>query len=147
MKSVYIFFLLLISDSYSVYAEIYKWTDEHGIVHYTDKSVKNSEQMNISIDDEPGQTTKSEDRAEQRRKLVDAMEEDRKEKEKLKKEEQQQARSLKRKCQWARDQLRSYQTAGSLYNLDKDGKRVHLSDQDRQKVTSKLKAQIQKYCN
>ena len=89
---------------------------------------------------------KKDNRTEKRRKLIDAMEEDRKEKEKLKKEEQKRKQSLKRQCQWAKDQLRGYETAGGIYNLDKDGQRVVMSDKERSKATNKLRTDIKKHC-
>ena len=146
MKITYLILIASILTSFSVHAEVYKWTDKHGNVHYTDRSVKDSREMNVYTEDDKEKKVRTEDRTEQRRKLVDAMEEDRKEKEKLKKQEQKRKKNLKRKCQWAKDQLRGYETASGIYNLDKDGKRVILSDKERSKSTNRLRADIKKHC-
>ena len=146
MKASHIILIVSILTGFSSHAEVYKWTDKQGNVHYTDRSVKDSREMNVYAEDDKKKQVKTDDRAEKRRKLIDAMEEDRREKEKLKKEEQKRKQSLRRKCQWAKDQLRGYETAGGIYNLDKDGKRVVLSDKQRRKVTNRLRKDIKKHC-
>ncbi|MCW8854140.1 MAG: DUF4124 domain-containing protein [Gammaproteobacteria bacterium] len=145
MKIIWVISIIILSVSFSSYGEVYKWIDKQGNVHYTDRPVNNSKEMNVDIDSKKKEI-KIDDRAEQRRKLADAMEEDRIEKEKLKNKKNKQKKKLKRKCQWAKDQLRSYESAGSLYNLDKEGKRIILSDSEREKTTHSLRADIKKHC-
>ena len=146
MKATYLILIVSILTSFSVHAEVYKWIDKQGNVHYTDRSVKDSREMNVYVEDAKKKLVKTDARAEKRRKLVDAMQEDRKEKEKLKKQERKRKLNLKRKCQWAKDQLRGYETAGGIYSLDKDGERVILSDKERKKTTSRLRTDIKKHC-
>ena len=146
MKASYITLIIFLTASFPAQAEVYKWTDKQGNVHYTDRSVKDAREMNVYTEEDAKKDVKKDNRTEQRRKLIDAMEEDRKEKEKLKKEEQKRKQSLKRQCQWAKDQLRGYETAGGIYNLDKDGQRIVLSDKERSKATNKLRTDIKKHC-
>ena len=146
MKSVYIILISSIVASFSIQAEVYKWTDKQGNVHYTDRSVKDSSEMNVYTEGNKNKPAGTNDRTEKRRKLIDAMKEDRKEKEKLKKEGQKRKKKLKRQCQWAKDRLQGYETAGGIYNLDKEGKRVVLSDKERNNITKKLRSDIKKHC-
>ena len=146
MKSIYFGLIMAFSIHSPGYAEIYKWVDEDGNVHYTDRSLKNSKEMNISVDDAVENDISVDDRNERRQKLIDAMREDREEKERLKKEEQKRNRKLRKQCQWARDSLRNYEASGGIYNLDKEGKRVVLSDEERNKFINKLRSDIKKHC-
>ncbi len=51
MSKISIFTLLLLLCSYSVHAEIYKWVDEHGKAHFTDKppTGKKTEEIELKI--------------------------------------------------------------------------------------------------
>ena len=88
-----------------------------------------------------------EQREERRSRLLQAFDEDREEKTKKKKEQEKEKAIKQKKCAVARDHMKNYQKAGRLYNLDKDGNRVFLSDEERNRSTSQLQAQIDKYCN
>ena len=99
MKPVYIILISSMVASFSIQAEVYKWTDKQGNVHYTDRSVKDSREMNVYTEDNKNKSVEMGDRAEKRRKLIDDMKEDRKEKEKLTKEDKKRKKKLKRNCQ------------------------------------------------
>ncbi len=47
----------------------------------------------------------------------------------------------------ARDRLRRFEMAGTLYNLDNEGKRVYLSDAERQQSTERARADVARWCN
>ncbi|TNF38724.1 MAG: DUF4124 domain-containing protein, partial [Gammaproteobacteria bacterium] len=50
MKSIYIVLMLLFCSQ--AVAEIYKWVDDQGKVHYSDKPVKqDAQQLNIKTED------------------------------------------------------------------------------------------------
>lgn len=146
MKYFHMIGLCLLLVVIKAQAEVYKWIDKDGNVHYTDRSVKNSEEMNISTETEAKKSSAVDERKQRRQKLADALREDRKEKERLKKEEQKKKKKLKRQCQVAKDQLRNYKSAGGIYDLDKDGKRIMLSDKERSQFTNQLQSAIKKYC-
>ena len=90
--SIIIFTFLVLSAS-TAEAEIYKWVDDNGNVHYGDKPVANSEQLNIVTDEAPTNKLSKKERAERRQNLIDAFEEDRQ----AKKEQQEKARKKKDK--------------------------------------------------
>lgn len=54
---------------------------------------------------------------------------------------------LKRKCQWAKDELKNIESAAGVYDLDKNGKRVLLADDERRKMVKNMKQKIKKHCS
>ena len=145
MRVVLVFCML--SFVSSVNAEIYKWVDEHGRVHYDDKPPITSQKQLMDINEESN-AVKSipENRAEKRRKLLDAIDEDRQlKKEQEAKEKKKKAKFLKQ-CHIARDNLKLYQRSNYVYDLDKDGNRVALPSSARDQVIANIKKQIEQYC-
>jgi hypothetical protein len=148
MNKVFIILLLFFSVNTIVFAEIFKWTDEKGNVHYGDKPTSTSQQLDINEEESsPRPVNKSDEtRVERRRKLTEAMTEDRLDKEKKKSQEKKKKAKLSRKCMYAKDTLRRNEKAGSLYNFDKQGNRYTLSDEQRIRSIKSLKKKINKYC-
>ena len=146
MKPIHILLFMALAISCSAHAEIYKWTDDAGNVHYGDKPVKNSSQLEINAETANSVGEIKESREERRRRLLDAMQEDREEKDKQKAEREKKQNKLNRQCTIAKDRLQTYERSSSLYNLDKNGNRITLSDEERKKATDKLRSQIKKYC-
>jgi len=127
------------------YAEIYKWVDEQGSIHYGDKPVNKSKVMDVDISKQ-GHIKINNSREEKRQKLLETYADDHqrksKEKEKLKKQKKKQERG----CVLSKDKLRNYERASSLYSLDKDGNRVTVSSEEREQHTMELRNKIKKYC-
>jgi Domain of unknown function (DUF4124) len=127
-------------------AEIYKWKDEKGKVHYGDKPVTSSEQMNINEESLTRKSISKSAREQRRNKLIETYDSERKEK----KEQQAKAKKKKNKlnaqCGNAKDRLRRYKRASSLYDVDKDGNRTTLPDDVKQSAIARLHKQIKKHC-
>jgi len=142
----YLFIVLMLVAQFSS-AEIYKWVDEHGRVHYDDKPPVHmqKEALNIRKDNNAVKGLSGE-RAEKRKKLLDAIDEDRQlKKEQEAKEKKKKAKMLKQ-CHVARDNLKLYQRSRSVYDLDKDGNRVTLPTSARDQVIANIKKQIKQFC-
>ncbi len=126
-------------------AEIYKWTDEQGNIHYGDKPNKRASEVQVDIS-KKGHISTDTDRQLKRKNLIDAFNKDREYENKQKSEAQKKNKKLKRACIRAKDQLRNYTKARALYDLDKDGNRIIISDEERNSATQNLKNNINKYC-
>ena len=143
--------LLLIFISQTVTAEIYKWVDGNGKVHFGDRpGNSNAVEINVEegkvkkiINTEGGETLT---RDEKRQRILDAMNEDREERDKLKEEESLQRKNKKIKCAQLRDTLRNIERAAGVYNLDENGKRVFLSKKGRGNSERSLKKAIDRNC-
>lgn len=138
--------LVLAGLSFTSMAEIYKWTDAQGNVHYGDKPVRQAEQMHIPEEKSGNFGLTSEQRKARREKLLQVMQEDRQEKEKQKAEKQKKRDKLNRQCILAKDQLKRYQKGGRIYNLDDKGKRIYMSDKERDEAVQHLQDAIRKHC-
>ena len=130
-------------------ASVYKWVDENGKVHYGDNPRAAQPAVEVRIDDAPAQSASSGDgmsRAEKRERLLQSMQEDRMEKQEQRDRLKAEKQKNRQKCNRYRDRMRHYQRANAMYNLDKDGNRVYISDAQRARATKNLQAKINRYC-
>jgi hypothetical protein len=139
--------LLLATAAPGSYAEIYRWVDEDGRVHFEDRSKQQRDRgvKSYSVPAPPGSTP--EQRMEKTRKLLNAYATERQQAREQQEKQKQREEKRKRKCVVARDKLRRYQGNGGVYRLDKDGERVYLSDQERDALIQRSRNKITKYCD
>ena len=128
-------------------AEIYKWTDEKGNVHYGDKPIVNSEEILIPEKINVQSRVTMQEREEKRKRLLESFAEDRADKKEQQEKQEIKKKKLNRQCITARDRLKTYQKSSRLYDLNEKGERVILSDMARQQAVNQLAAEIDKYCN
>ena len=128
-------------------AEIYKWVDEKGNIHYGDKPVANSEEIVIPEKTNVQSRPTRQERDEKRKRLLESFAEDRADRQEQQAKQEQKKKKLNRQCAIARDKLKVYNRARRLYDLDEKGERVILSDKARQQAVDQLAADIKKHCN
>ncbi|VAW67528.1 hypothetical protein MNBD_GAMMA08-1074 [hydrothermal vent metagenome] len=126
-------------------AEIYKWTDENGQIHYGDKPLVDSKEMDIDISKQ-GHIKVNGTREEKRRKLLETYNDDKQREDKEKAKRKKQKKKQERGCVLSKDRMKRFQRARSLYDLDKDGNRVTMSNEQREKSINELRNKIIKYC-
>lgn len=134
----------------SAQAEVYKWVDEKGRVHYGDKPTTGSQAVEVrryGTSNKPASSGEDElSRDEKRQRISDILEEDRLAKNKQRDKKNKERKKKKRKCNRLKDRQRHYERASGLYNLDKDGNRIYISNEQREKSEQKLRRQIKKAC-
>ena len=140
-----LFMILMFLYSITGYAEIYKWIDEQGKVHYGDKAVEDSKEIDVNISNR-GHLKVNESREKKRRKLLKAFDDDRQRENKEKAKKKKKKKKLKRNCAISKDRLRVYERASSLYDIDKNGNKVVLSNKEREKTLTELRKSINKHC-
>lgn len=143
-KNIIIISALLLNSA-TVYAEIYKWVDDQGKVHYGDKPINNSTEMDVNISKQ-GHIKIKNSREQKRQKLLESYADDQEREDKKKEKLKKKKKKHERNCVLSIDKLRQYERASSLYNLDKDGKRVTVSKEERISRTNNLRKKIKKYC-
>ena len=127
-------------------AEVYKWTDENGQVHYGSRA-GDEDAVSIKIDPAPELPDNHARRMEKQRRLLKLYEEEREEK------RQQKARAEKEKqkrlanCQRARDYYKNIKSAASLYEIDEQGKQVILDEPRRRAEESRIAQYMDDWCN
>ena len=125
-------FFILASNN--IEAKIYKWTDDNGKVHYSDKPF-NEQSKELKINDKISSKRQKEARAQARALFVHQQKQQIKQKE------------LDKACYEAKDKLGLLQIQVRVYELDEKGKRKFISDDERKKEIKILKQTISEYCN
>ena len=130
-------------------AEIYKWVDENGNVHYGDKPGQtDSQKVEINTDSETVQPeTGMADRLETQQKMLQIYEEERLEKEQQRHQAERKKEVTRKKCGELKDYHRNLKQASRLYVLDDDGNRKYLNESSHENKIQEIEKQLAKYCN
>ena len=154
MKHGMTFGLVIILQVVSpVQAEIYKWTDEQGRVHFSDKppgqdALQYQLRESASTDKPPAGTNQTEaERRRKQHKLMESLEAERIEKEQAAAKQKQHQAVRARNCQHAQAELRASKEANLIYNYDASGNKVYLSEAQKQKYLQAKTAAVQKWCD
>lgn len=144
-----IFFILLALPIFAT-AGIYKWTDENGVVHYGERPAENSNATSVAIQKKT--QSKANEQARQERlkrekRLSDALDAERREKEAKQAERREEIKGKKLACKKLRNELKDLERSYTIfYELDDDGERVILTDEQIQEKQEELREQIKKNC-
>lgn len=140
--------MLLLLCTTTMAAEVYKWVDEHGNVHYTDQEPA-SDKEPAKVDVKVHNTRKDAEldayrEYTKRHREATATEAAINEKKKAKARQQQQQHQ--HACTQIRQRKREYQQGGVIYSKDKSGERKYYSDEERAEVLRKLNKTLRKHC-
>lgn len=145
MEYFFCIFLVFFSHQTSLVAEIYKWIDENGRVHYGDNpGSDNSQKLNIN----ENQTTSKVDlmRESKRRKLLDVLDEERQAKKREQEKSVQQRQDKKINCNRAVESLASIQSSNFLMEETADPYNPKIfSDAERQAATDKARNEVNQH--
>jgi len=139
--------LLLISTSISIQAaDVYKWVDEQGRIHYGDKPADDSA---LSVEVEPETPTvdpEEEKRRRKRDKLLEQFADERREQAEEAQRLAAEKAERQRECERTRKQLWQYEHSPYLYDTNADGERRILDDAERAAEEDKLRRFLKKNC-
>jgi len=139
--------ILLLSTGVTAHAETYRWVDDSGQVHFGDQK-QGVESHAIKPYSTPGATPAApQERMEKTRRLLNAYQLERQQKREQKAEQKAQQETRRKNCIRARDDLRSYNSYGSIYRLNKDGNRVYLSEQERHSLLQRSREDVARWCS
>ena len=136
-----------------VQAEIYKWTDEQGHVHFSDRPPDNKTPQyplrspTSASGTTAGETLTDAERRIKQRKLMESLEAERLEKEQAVAKQKQRQAMRGRKCEHARADLRASKEANLIYDYDAKGNKVYLNETQKQKYLESKYAAVQKWCD
>jgi hypothetical protein len=139
---------LLIATA-AIAADIYKWTDADGNVHYGDRPIgQQSERVPIvSRPTDPARIQAlSQARADARAQAAEeaaALAAEGPTEEELRAE----ARERAEKCSSYRERLQRFVTSRRLYREDENGERVYLDEEEMQAARQRVEDQVADYCN
>lgn len=147
-RSLLLFFACLIFAT-SLHAGFYKWTDEKGQIHFSDRPVSDSstevkirqaQVANSAINDV------SEQRNDKMKRMLAAYEDDRNAKKEAKQKAKQDREKRKKKCVYAKDRYNSHNRAAGIYIFEKDGERKYLDEAERLSHMQSLKVDVERWC-
>ena len=153
-RILYLSFAFSLLTSMVCTAEVYRWVDENGKTHFSDKPIgQNSESITIKQQPKLGNgtpTTKTPASSPDfQQKLLDAYSDRRKLKEQEQKKQEQkklQIEAHKKKCNRARDYLTRTE-GGRVFDIDENGERIYRSDTEIDASRAVIQSDINKYCN
>ncbi len=125
------------------WAEVYKWTDEQGNVHFGDRPSEDAEEVRIrkAPAAAPARTPRN-----TRRRLGSIMEQDRRKRAEARAKEREERDKRRSQCAFARDRLRNLSEATYLYDLDEQGQRRVLSHEQRSAAERQARQDVQRLC-
>jgi len=126
-------------------AEIYKWIDEEGQVHYGDKPVGDASEQ-IKLRAEPTADGNAEARHAKRDRLLEIFEEQRSERQALAAKQRAEREERRQRCEEAKRQQQKYETASAIFEKDDDGNRRILSDEEHAMVRRVSAEEVQRWC-
>ena len=138
----------LMASGLAVAAEIYKWTDEDGNVHYEDRPVGETQMEHVDIRSKNTDNTVVQARLDANRKARAASRQVASEAppEMTREEVRAEQQARKEKCMQYRSQLESFLRSQRLYNEDDAGEREYLGEEEIMAARSRVEDQIQEYC-
>ena len=138
-------FLLL---SNILYAEVYKWVDEDGKVHFSDKPKSKNAKKFIYDPKVIGQENFENNKSSKIKKnQPQSTELEIKRQKEFETYNRTQTEKQIRYCREARDDLKATQNSQLLYNYDKNGKRYFLDEKQRKETIEKKEKIVKKWCS
>ncbi len=138
----------LVSAGY-VEAGVYRWVDENGKVHFSDRpgTAEDTDEVQIKQSGETNQSAPNEaDRAETRQRLLEQYQKERLEKKEAAKKKKAEDERRKRNCVIAKNRLGTYERS-ALYELDSTGERRYLSEAEYEKALAAARAEVKQWCD
>lgn len=144
--SRYVLFAWLLLVAQGSTAEVYRWVDQQGQVHFEDRSRSQSASGTRSYKPTPSAPDSHQQRMDRTRKLINAYQAERQQQREERGKREQERERRKRNCAIARDNLEQYRNHGSIYRLDDNGERVYYSEQEREALLQRGRAAVEKWC-
>lgn len=133
-------------------AEIYKWVDDDGQVHYGAKPPQTGSEQTVDLGNyrvSPEQRQAAENRLDKSRKLLRAFEEERQFEEEQAREREQAERDREKhaaQCRKVKKQRDAMQAGGRWYTSPEPGERQWLSEEDVAAQIKRMTDDLQKHC-
>ena len=134
--------LLLLLPPVSGWAEIYRWTDANGQVHFGEQPGPGAERVEVKpqVMERDAATRESEERL---RKVLDARQQ---EQDAVAQKQASKNAQRNEECGKLRETLSNLQQSGSFFSENADGERTYYSDQQVEDARSLLSGQIASKC-
>jgi hypothetical protein len=139
-------FVFLILTAANAGAELNKWVDERGKVHYSDQPPAGVEASTLRGAPAPASAPAASKSYVEREAELKKARQSKTEADERAIEQQSNAETEKANCAAARQTLRSLQQGGRMIEYDEKGERRYVGDDERQQRADKAQAEIGKWC-
>jgi type IV secretory pathway VirB10-like protein len=143
--------LTTIFCSGNINAQVYKWTDKNGRIHYSDKPKdKNSKALKLKKLPTDAELNTAKQRAanliNHQKKVQEIADDDARDKRNKDRQAAKEQAQLNTACRQAKEQIRILGRGRSTYTTDKKGQRHYLSDSEKNSQIEKLKLAMKDSC-
>lgn len=148
-KLLSVFVCSLILSILPAQAEIYKWRDEHGRIHYGDRPVsKEAEEIKYKSSATPGNNSAAswQEIQERQEKFLDYLQEERKARDDKRQEQLQKLAQRKEQCKEAKAYRDELNSVPIFYRVDDQGNKEFVSVEEKEENLNKAVTFISKYC-
>ena len=131
-------------------AEMYRWVDKDGRVHFSDKPPPDAVNSNkVTVKEAPrlSGNDEGEDSAERVQRAVTAMQGDRQAREAGRAEQQKQKAERQAACDKAQKEWNDYNRANIRVTRDENNEVRGLSEQEMRDIEQQMQQQIRRYCS
>ncbi len=129
-----------------LFAEVYKWVDETGKTHYSDKPHNDDAEL-IRLKKKPELDADHNIRVEKQRRLLEVLEGEHEDTTQQKAQAAAEKRQREINCKKARKNLQNIKNAGFLYKKADDPRNpIVYSDEERSEITRKAKKAVETWC-
>lgn len=139
---------VMLSLPYTAGAAIYKWTDEHGQVHFSDQppTKKSTTKLNVPAP-KPGTSANQNTRLQQQLKALDSLSKQREEREKKREEKLAEKKKKKEGCADLKARIKHSESVNTYYRYTDEGEVQYLTDEEGDALRAEMKRQYQKNCS
>ena len=138
--------LLLLLFTAPAVADIYKWVDDNGRVHYSDRPHPGSMEA-VHVPAKLPADPHLEERRRRQQRLLEAMDQERQEKLEAEHQSRQQQAGQRRDCARALEQLRMVDRQSRVFELDDAGERRYWDAQTRSQRRREISRYLEKNCD
>lgn len=139
--------ILMLILAGSAGADVYKWTDADGSVHYGDRPpASGQDARSMSLAPAPSMDADHDARSLKRRRLLEAFEAERIERGREAAEAAAAEAERNHRCDGARRMLAGLERANVVYTTDESGTREYMSDEERHRAEADMRAWIGEHC-
>ncbi len=142
-----ILFFYALSFASLIAGEVYKWVDENGKVHYSDKPFhKDARPMKLKNQPTKKQVEQARKQAETLQVRMNDLKQEQYDKAEQDIVDKNKAIKLSNTCKTAKKRLKMLNMQARIFRTDKQGNRHYMDDEERQKQISKLNQNISLHC-
>jgi hypothetical protein len=128
-------------------AGVYKWTDANGQVHFGDRppAEKTAEEVTINAEP-PGKDAAASERIRKMNEFLGQRQAERQVRQAEEAKIQRRAEMQEARCRKLKAQLKHMASVSTFYNLNEDGEKVFVSEEDNTRIRERFSQRVRQAC-